>query len=106
MRGNTGRAPANKTTVAVRKRIVSLRLSRARRQALESGTLGGTQENGTRITSLSRTFRDDVQELRIYLQEFEGNPMIQVGPWKCDEASRWFIVPTDSAGSVVPNSCT
>ena len=68
-------------------------LNRARRQAAESGTLGGTQENGTRITALSRTFRDDVQELRIYLQEFEGNPVIQIGPWKCDEAGRWFIVP-------------
>lgn len=68
-------------------------LTRARRQAVESGTLGGTQENGTRITSLSRTFRDDVQELRVYLQEFEGNPVIQIGPWKCDGAGRWFIAP-------------
>ena len=67
--------------------------ARARRQAAEAGTLGGTQENGTRITALSRTFREDVQELRIYLQEFEGNPVIQIGPWKCDEAGRWFIVP-------------
>ena len=67
--------------------------ARARRQAAETGTLGGTQENGTRITSLSRTFRDDVQELRIYLQEFEGNPVIQIGTWKGDEAGRWFIVP-------------
>ena len=64
----------------------------ARRQAAESGTLGGTQENGTRIMSLSRTFRDNVQELRIYLQEFEGNPVVQIGPWRCDEAGRWFIV--------------
>jgi hypothetical protein len=68
-------------------------LDRARRHAAETGTLGGTQENGSRITALSRTFRDDVQELRIYLQEFEGNPVIQIGPWKCDEAGRWFIVP-------------
>jgi hypothetical protein len=68
-------------------------LNRARRHAADTGTLGGTQENGTRITALSRTFRDDVQELRIYLQEFEGNPVIQIGPWKCDEAGRWFIIP-------------
>jgi hypothetical protein len=68
-------------------------LNRARRHAADTGTLGGTQENGTRITSLSRTFRDDVQELRIYLQEYEGNPVIQIGTWKGDEAGRWFIVP-------------
>ena len=63
-------------------------LTRARGLATDAGTLGGKQENGTRIIALSRTFRDDVQELRIYLHEFEGNPVIQIGPWKCDEDGR------------------
>ena len=68
-------------------------LNRARRQAAETGTLGGTVENGTKITALSRTFQDDVQELRVYLQQYEGNPVVQIGLWKCDEAGRWFILP-------------
>lgn len=72
-------------------------LNRARRQAAETGTLGGTVENGTLITALDRTFREDVAELRIYLQEYEGHPVVQIGPWKRDGVGRWFITPDRQA---------
>lgn len=66
-------------------------LARAKRTAAERGTLGGTVENGTRILALSRTFGDDVAELRVYLQEYKSHPVVQLGTWRGDEAGRWFI---------------